>query len=170
MTRRVKIEESRDAISIEYRWFEPTIMTVAIAPLALIGVAALFIAAATNPESDPTVLILFIPVWMIFIYVYLAKLTNRTFIKIDKDLIRVYSAPLPWPGRKRFARKSVRGVFARERVETSSMRDGNSTSVTGEILAYISGTETPIVRGLSDVIIAHEIAAAMNRLLRADSE
>ena len=135
MSDRLIIEDVGKSISIRYRWFELTGLTLGLGFLLLALAVGLAVAVTKSTDSSPWLFIFF---WVIFAYCYAARLFNSTVIEIDEKAISVSCTPLPWLRKLRIDRSTVRAVFARRRVDKSSSRDGNLVSVWGEVLARIS--------------------------------
>ena len=156
---RLTVKQFNNYVEIRYRWFEATVVTTAIIPIALIAFPmGLAQAAKGTRGSGWSVFAIFVVIWAICTYCYLAKLLNTTVIKIDDVSLSVSHSPIPWIPGPTLRRTEIEALFAREKFHSQFEGGTEIGGYTGEVIARVSGMEVKVVRRLSNLNYAYAIA------------
>lgn len=159
MAERVTVRQFNDYVEIRYRWFEATAVTTAIIPITLIAIPmGLAQAAKGTHGSGWSAFAIFVVIWAICTYCYLAKLLNTTVIKIDDVSLSVSHSPIPWIPGPTLRRTEIEALFAREKFHSQFEGGTEIGGYTGEVIARVSGMEVKVVSRLSNLNCTYAIA------------
>lgn len=157
MPQQVTVETDGATDIIRYRWFVPTERTVVIVPGLLLGIPAILIMRLSVPVGNEWIALgICFLVWSACTYCYVATVLNATEFRISKSYISVVHSPIPWRAPPRIDSSKVEGVFARE---VSAWQNDGGATVTAEIVAATDGAEIILLKHMSRIEIAYDIAS-----------
>ncbi len=147
-----QIDESREELSITYRWFSFVHIFLAFFCLIWDGFLVVWYSiafASFNDSGGASLIMILFPVLHLAAGVGLTYYTicgffNRTYLRVDRQRLSISFKPLPWKGQIEFPSREIKQLFVKEKV--SRGKNGNSYTYNLCMLSS-SGKEKVLLSG-----------------------
>jgi len=150
--RRVVIAETGGGLTVQYRWFTPIYIFMALFCVFWDGFLVFWYAFALTSGSPVMILfpILHVLAGIGITYATLAGFVNTTTLRIDPYRLRVWHHPLPWGRAIELGIGEVKQLFCEEKIT----RGKNGPSYTYTLTALLNdGTRRKLVGGIDSAEI-----------------